>query len=275
MPEKIALLSDIHGNTPALRAVLRDVAREHCARVYVLGDIINGVDPNGCVELIQSISTAVCIRGNAEAYLLTPDLDEFPKRHEPMFADLIGLLRWWHARLSPRAIKWLEQFPDTWRWNGAQLVHDSPFDRLLAREERVPGIAPKYQELVYHGRGISPRTSADEFAKLFAWVEAQNLSGIFCGHTHEPFCKWLGNRFICNAGSVGMPLDGDPRPAWVLLEDTGKEPGITIRRVDYAIEEMMTLIDATPDYPDFKDANFKSAYKMMLTTGTHWRAYMK
>jgi len=72
-----------------------------------------------------------------------------------------------------------------------------------------------------------------------------------------------------------MPLDSDPRPAWILLEETGKEPGITIRRVDYAIEEMMTLIDATPDYPDFKDANFKSAYKMMLTTGTHWRAYMR
>lgn len=53
IPTKVALLADIHGNSPALQAVLKDIQHNECSQVFVLGDIINGVDPHGCIELLQ------------------------------------------------------------------------------------------------------------------------------------------------------------------------------------------------------------------------------
>jgi predicted phosphodiesterase len=275
MSEKIALLSDIHGNTPALHAVLEEIKREPCDRIYVLGDIFNGIDPKGCVELIRSIDNVVCIRGNAEAYLLTPDLDEFPQRHEPLYADLFQVLRWWESKLTQSDLEWLGQLPDTYRWNGTQLVHDSPFDRLHVHEKRERGIDDKYRELALHGKGISLRTSQAEYAELFAWMETQHLTGIFCGHSHEPLCRWSGDKFICNVGSAGFTLDGNPRPSWVLFEPTDPKPTITIHRVEYDIDKTLALIDATPDHPGFDHENFKRAYKMMYRTGVHWKAHLK
>ena len=275
MPEKIALLSDIHGNTPALYAVLEEIKQEQCARVYVLGDIFNGIDPKGCIDLIRSIDNVVCIRGNAEAYLLTPDLDNFPHRHEPLYADLVHVLRWWESKLTQSDLEWLRELPDTYRWNGTQLVHDSPFDRLHVHEKHDSRIEDKYRELVLHGKGISLRTSQAEFAELFAWMETQHLGGIFCGHSHEPFCEWSSDAFICNVGSAGFTLDGDQRPSWALLEYIHPKPTITIRRVNYAVDEIIAMIDATPDHPGFEDDNFKRAYKMMYKTGRHWKAHLK
>ena len=65
---------------------------------------------------------------------------------------------------------------------------------------------------------------------------------------------------MSNAGSVGAPQDGDPRPAWVMVKELpDKEPAITIRRVDYDISRISQLIDQTPDYPDFKLSGFQKA----------------
>ena len=74
MSNKIALLSDIHGNSPALEATLKDIERQDCSQVFMLGDIINGVDPHGCIELLRNWANSnnvelACIQGNAEAYL--------------------------------------------------------------------------------------------------------------------------------------------------------------------------------------------------------------
>ena len=54
MPEKIAILSDIHGNSPALRAVLKDIHNTGCTKLFALGDVFNGIDPNGCLDLLRA-----------------------------------------------------------------------------------------------------------------------------------------------------------------------------------------------------------------------------
>lgn len=267
-PGKVALLSDIHGNSPALRAVLEDVVHQGCTRVFVLGDIVNGIDPHGCLELIKTMGNVECIKGNAEFYVLTPDLHLFPKRHEPMYIQLIQLIQWFQTHLSNDDLAWLRQLPDFLIWDGACLVHDSPFDRFFPHEWRTPGIDPKYQEFIHHSKGISPNMTDDEFAKLLVWMEAQDLSKVFCGHTHVPFCQQVGTEFICNTGSVGMPLDGDPRPSWVMLEETPDGVNaVIIRRVTYDMEQILSLIDHTPDYPDFDQPGARQAYKMTLQTG--------
>ncbi len=72
-----------------------------------------------------------------------------------------------------------------------------------------------------------------------------------------------------------MPLDGDPRAAWVLVtEDTAHQRQITIRRVAYAIEETLEQVDRVAGYPALASPERLDAYKQMLRTGIHWRVHL-
>ena len=273
---RVALLADIHGNSPALRGVLEDVERAGCTRLFVLGDIINGHDPAGCVDLLQSGPGRIeALKGNAENYLLIPDLEAFPKSGEPYYANLIRLLRWYEEQLSSAQLAWLGRLPDTIRWNGACLAHDSPLDRLFAEQHYIQGIDAKYQELFFHSPGIYPDTASAQLEPILNWMDADAVSQVYVGHTHVPFIAWHGTRLLCNVGSVGLPLDGDPRPAWALVEQTaGEPPVVTIRRVKYEIGEILEIVDFHPDAPDFERPGMQHAYKKMLQTGIHWRVHL-
>jgi hypothetical protein len=77
-------------------------------------------------------------------------------------------------------------------------------------------------------------------------------------------------------GSVGLPLDGDPRAAWVLVDhNPGKPPVITIQRTEYEIGKTLEIIDKNEDNPDFNKPGMQDAYKKMLQTGIHWRAHLQ
>ena len=103
-PAKIGILSDIHGNSPALLAILDDIRRQKCAKLFVLGDIIDGVDPQTCIQLLRDWMhdtgiDLVCIRGNAESYLLTPERDSLPLK-EDWQIGLVQLIQWYEDQLS-------------------------------------------------------------------------------------------------------------------------------------------------------------------------------
>jgi predicted phosphodiesterase len=276
MAERTALIADVHGNTPALRAVLDDVAHTGCDRLFMLGDIVNGLDPAGCIDLLrQAWPRARAIKGNAEHYLLTPDLDAFPLRTQPMYAEVIDLVHWWRARLSEDQLRWLRDLPDVIRWRSACLVHDSPLDRLFPKQWHRPGIAPQYQELCYHARGLTPDIPADQLQPTVEWMDEQNVAAVYCGHTHVPFLQQIGTRRVCNVGSVGLPLDGDARAAWVLLEHTPEAIGTaTIRRVPYAIDDILALVREVADYPRFTTPGRREAYGEMLRQGRYWRSFL-
>ena len=267
MTAPAAILSDVHGNSPALEAVLRDVDRAGCTPVYVLGDVINGMDPAGCLDLLRARDDVVCIKGNAEHYLLTPDLDCFPRREEPLYRAVIALLAWWKARLSTAHLAWVAPWPDLLFRDGACLVHDSPVDRLYPKGWHVPGVADRYQELCYHAPGIRKEMPDGEMEVLLRLMAQRALSGVFCGHTHSPFSLRVGDRLVCNVGSVGMPLDGDPRSSWVLVRGEAQGQQVTIRRVAYDVESILRLVDDAEDYPDFGVAERREAYKARLATG--------
>lgn len=278
MSTKTAFLSDIHGNSPALQSVLDDIQREKCTKVFMLGDIVNGIDPHGCVQLLRAWSDTnkvelSSIKGNAEAYLVIPDRYSLPKDNEMWDDDLLNLVQWWQDHLSESDLEWVHSLPDTILWNNAYLVHDSPMDRL-AVQSRVD-IPPQYREWMYHGRGILPTTEQSDWQKIIEYMRSENINQIFCGHTHRPFYKEIDNRLICNIGSAGMPLDGDPRPSWAILtEDDSGNQSLSIRRVAYDISSMLQLIAQTPDYYDFKMPGYQEAYQKMFLTGIPWRAHM-
>ncbi len=280
MLNRTAVLSDIHGNSPALRAVWEDVSRHACSQVFVLGDIINGIDPHGCVDLLRQwrAEPAVrlaCIKGNAEAYLLTPDLDALGDRQESWNVEMIRLIRWFETRLTPDDLAWIRSFPDFILWDNACLVHDSPVDRLEPQTWHQPDIETKYQEWFYHSPGIDEGMDPAELQKILAYMVRRGFSRLFCGHTHRPFIWEIGGTIICNVGSVGSPRDGDPRAAWVLLEgEPDEKPVITIQRVAYDIARIHRLIDENPDYPSYEIPGFKEAYKKWFSTGILWKEHL-
>jgi predicted phosphodiesterase len=281
MSSRVALLADIHGNSPALQAVLEDVQQKECSRVFVLGDIINGVDPQGCIELLQTWGDVldgklVCIKGNAEAYLMTPDLDAIPKKDQPLWHEgLLHLIQWFRSHLSANELEWIRTFPDFIRWRDACLVHDSPIDRLFPESWHNPKIDLKYQEWFYHAPGIRPDMAESEWQKLVCHMEEQDFKQVFCAHTHIPFCQEFGDRLVCNVGSVGAPLDGDARGSWIMVEEVSdREQKIKIQRVEYDISLIHQIIDQTLDYPDHKIPAYREAYKKWLSTGIHWRAHL-
>jgi predicted phosphodiesterase len=275
MSSKTALLSDIHGNSPALRAVLEDIQREGCTQAFVLGDIVNGIDPRGCIRLLQAWggSNGVDLsglKGNGEATLAIPDRAGLPLGGRMWGAELLDLLQWWQDRLPASDMEWIRSLPEVIRRGEAYLVHDSPLDRLVVQSRtRVP---PGQREWMFHGRGIRPDMAEQDWEELIEYLRAEDIRQVFCGHTHRPFLKEIDGRLICNVGSAGMPLDGDPRPSWVLLaESDSGERTISIRRVAYDISALVQLIDQTPDYPDFRKPGYQESYKNMFLSGTPYR----
>ena len=109
---KTAILSDIHGNSTALEAVLDDIRAQGCSRIFFLGDIVNGWDPSLCISMLRQFENLQSIKGNAEHYVLTPDLDNYPRKDDPMYRDLILLIRWWHTHLTVSDLGYIQELPD-------------------------------------------------------------------------------------------------------------------------------------------------------------------
>ena len=105
LTERTGVISDIHGNSPALRAVLKDIRQNRCDHLVVLGDIINGVDPQECVDQLRTWDEKVCIRGNAESYILTPDLEHLPEDQDFSSTALIELVEWFRSKLNQESLK--------------------------------------------------------------------------------------------------------------------------------------------------------------------------
>ena len=175
---QVACLYDVHGNVPALRAVLADPAFAGASHVLVGGDAVSGPCPAETLELLLGIGPrARFIRGNADREL------------EPWAAD----------RLSEGALAVVRGWPATASLDVPELgsvcfCHGSP------RSDT---------EII---------TAASPEARVRPMLEGVDEPTIVCGHTHVQFDRWVADRRIVNSGSVGMPYQGEAGAAfWCLL----------------------------------------------------------
>lgn len=189
MLERIALLSDIHGNRPALEAVLADLGRREVGRIFNLGDILYGpLDPAGCYELLSSCSLPMLhIRGNGDRLL-------YETAGAP--SPTVGYCR---GVLPAAALAWLESLPFQRREGDVYACHGSPrsdTEYLLEEMEE---------------RGGTLRPAEDLAAMLYGLGEC---SLVLCGHSHLSRVVNSGGQLIVNPGSVGLPAYADdaPRP---------------------------------------------------------------
>lgn len=219
----IAILSDVHGNEEALRAVLADCEQRGVSRYWFLGDCVGyGPRPNECSALIRA-RAEVALAGNHDiACVGGMDISPFRREIRTAWTLIMDLLdsetRDWLTGLEPQAHRDAEQ---------SALFHASPRDPVW--------------EYVEDGESIKGALSACD------------SRFIFVGHSHLPFAifydggdtayhrrdadgGWIDvseGRWICNPGSVGQPRDGDPRAAYMIFDPA--ENRLAHHRVSYDI----------------------------------------
>jgi diadenosine tetraphosphatase ApaH/serine/threonine PP2A family protein phosphatase len=225
---RYAILSDIHANLEALRAVLED-ARPRVDAILCLGDIVGyGAEPEGCIELVAERCQAV-VAGNHEhaaAGLMT--LEWFN-------AYARAAAEWTRQRLDDEHRAWLAALPLLREFEQATLVHASPsqpddWEYVISAEDGHRAFASFATRLCFVGHSHLPGV----------WVQGS------WGRSHEAGAVDIilepGCRYLVNVGSVGQPRDRDPRAAWVLWDADARR--VTLRRVPYDVAATRSRIVA-------------------------------
>ena len=208
----VAALYDIHGNLPALEAVLAEVPEE--AAIVIGGDVFSGPMPSETLSRVRGLGPRVrFVRGNADR-----DLGPYEEQ--------------WRARYE-----WLLAQLTTDEWAAAEA-----WPATLTLE--VDGLG---ETLFCHGtprsdlEAITAITSDDRLRDILSEVAAET---VVCGHTHHQFDRRIDGTRVVNAGSIGMPYEGRPGAYWALLG-----PEVELRRTEYDVAAAAEAIRAT-SYPD-------------------------
>jgi diadenosine tetraphosphatase ApaH/serine/threonine PP2A family protein phosphatase len=203
-PPVTALLYDIHGNLPALEAVLAEAGNAGATHYVLGGDYASfGPWPRETAELLEGLPAVARIRGNVERWLV-----EEPEAPESARGFLVPALAAARESLGAELVARLYELPERAELDGMLICHGSPLSD-------VESFAPEAQE-------------GDE--RMLAG-EADRT--ILFGHSHVQFRRPGPNgTHLVNPGSIGAPLDGDPRAAWAVY----RSGEIAFRRTEYDVE---------------------------------------
>jgi len=240
-----ALISDVHGNLEALRAVMDEIDSLNIREIICLGDLVGyGPQPRECLELVESCASVI-ILGNHEEAILNGCPPNFSPR-------------------ARRAVEWTRKVlfedasePESTRVKRRDLM------KSLETDCRIQGVT------YVHG---SPRSPTREYVLPRDANDKKKMNGIFeamddycfCGHSHTPgiftpngfthpsemfdlYMLGTDEKALINVGSVGQPRDGDPRSCFVTFDgDT-----VVWRRVDYDFETVANKIYAVKELDRF------------------------
>jgi predicted phosphodiesterase len=222
---RVAAIYDIHGNVPALAAVLAEIRRAAVDQIVVGGDVLPGpmpVETLDCLLDVEDIPVQF-IRGNGDRAVLEEMVGAESSLPEPVRE----VVRWSARQLHPEHARQLASWPETLR---------------LA----IPGLGGV---LFCHA---TPRNDTEIFTRL---TPAERLLPVFagldvalvvCGHTHMQFDRRVGSLRVVNAGSVGMPY-GEPGAYWLLLG-----PGVHLQHTPYDLAAAAERIRGT-SYPQARE----------------------
>jgi predicted phosphodiesterase len=234
---RLALISDIHSNLPALEAVLADVDNAGVDQIWCLGDVVGyGAQPNECTALVQA-QCQVCLVGNHDlAALEQLDISTF----SPAAASAV---RWTREAMSDSTREYLGGLEPSDESREVGLYHASPRDPIweyvLWPEQAADCLAVQERRvsLVGHSHvALFFSIPEDEQARAEATPEARGWQAGAGTRLEIDEGRWL-----INPGSVGQPRDGDPRAAWLQLDTDAWEA--TYHRVAYDIDRAAKAIE--------------------------------
>jgi putative phosphoesterase len=221
---RVAAIYDIHGNLPALEAVLQEIRQAGVDQVVVGGDVFPGPMPRETLTCLLDLDLPVqFIQGNGDREVL--------------------------AQSAGRTPAVPERFREVMRWTAQQLDPE---------HERVVAGWPQTLRVEIRGLGevlfchATPRSDTEIFTRLtpedrlLPIFEGLDVSLVVCGHTHMQFDRTIGRVRVVNAGSVGMPF-GEPGAYWLLLG-----PDVQLRHTPYDLAKAVERIRGT-SYPQAQD----------------------
>jgi putative phosphoesterase len=239
--ERITIFGDIHGNLPALKAVLADIEDPSGSALYCLGDLVGyGTFPDEVISIIRERNIPT-LMGNYDQGVGNSS-DDCGCAYTSKEAETLGKrsIAWSNLNTSAGNKLYLRQLP-------AQI----PLQLDGLRVRLVHGSPRKINEYLYADR---PDATLE---RLLDMAEADVL---VCGHTHIPYHKILpSGRQVVNAGSVGKPKDGNPQACYVVLESMENNLRVMFKRVAYDVERTAQAIEAS---------EMPNEYAQMLRTGT-------
>src|SRR4026209_2363011 len=232
---RYALISDIHANEPALRAVLADIAgRPGIAATYHLGDLVGYAPfPDETVALLRAAGIAGGAGNSASAP--AADSQHCGCRYEDPHQEELAhqSYEWTRAHVSPETKRFLGGLPFRidLRPLGGHVV--GPTVTLIHGNQLLNTV------YVFEER-------PDEFlSKMAGALGARPGETICFGHTHKPWHREAGGIHFVNTGSVGKPKDGDWRAGYVALDGTPARRAADFIRVEYAVESIARTILAS------------------------------
>ena len=222
---RVAAIYDVHGNLPALEAVLDDVRSAAVDHVVVGGDVFPGPMPREALARLRDLDIPVqFIRGNGDRVVLAQMGGTEPSEVPEPFREVV---RWVAQQLDPEDERLVASWPATLR-------------------VEIPGLG---EVLFCHA---TPRSDTEIFTRLtpedrlLPLFQGLGVSLVVCGHTHMQFDRTIGRVRVVNAGSVGMPF-GEPGAYWLLLG-----PDVQLRRTYYDLTKAAERIRDT-SYPQAHD----------------------
>ncbi|MGC5017547.1 metallophosphoesterase family protein [Micromonospora sp. DT47] len=219
MPERVAVLSDIHGALPALEAVLAEPDVADADLVVLTGDIAAGPQPVEVLDLLAGLGDRACwVRGNADRELVEARAGR-PSAHD--------VSNWAAAQLRDDQLARLAALPLT-----VTLPVTGLGDVLFCHA------TPRDDEEV-----VLVDLRMERWTEVFAGLSTR-VRAVVCGHTHMPFTRLVDRRLVVNPGSVGMPYGG-PGADWALLG-----PGVQLRRTEFDVEAACARVAAESAFPD-------------------------
>jgi diadenosine tetraphosphatase ApaH/serine/threonine PP2A family protein phosphatase len=228
---RVAVISDIHSNLPALEAVLADIGAGDPEQVWCLGDVVGyGAQPDECTALVSEV-VEVCLAGNHDL-VVRGDLDV---RYFAMSAGAAA--RWTLKKSQPATREFLSGLAPLGQSNGVGLYHASPRDPVweyvLSISQAGECLDVQQQRICLIGHShVACYFSREDGGDT---VGEQAIDG---AELHMQSGEWL-----VNPGSVGQPRDGDPRAAYLMLDTESWTA--RFRRVEYPVDEAAkAIVDA-------------------------------
>jgi predicted phosphodiesterase len=243
----IAILSDIHGNLEALRAVLADAEQQGAEAVYCLGDVVGyGPDPLECLDL--ALGFRLTLLGNHDQAAMFDPAGFCGPAERAIFwtRDLLESPSSGPLEVRERRWEFLAERPRSHREKGCQFVHGSArnplneyvFPEDVCHQRKIERIFALVDRYCFQGHTHLPGIFTEQADGRHEFYKPEEI-----GHAH----RLDGRKTLCNVGSVGQPRDGDWRACYVLFDGAT----IRFRRVVYDVSMTVRKIHAVPELDRF------------------------